>query len=308
MSARFQPQEAGPLQPDGNIQVPEQQVESQRTQNVVPSRRRITSTATHNNMGNSPQGLGNSSQMPVISQKVVSLLDAKGKVLRTSSGYAASVPGKDSKHSDAIINDPLNTDKVVAPDVNYSHEVEVFSSMDNNSGFVVGNTNATSVGDSGLPSTISSKDLQLLLERVLQNDTGDDIQVEIGPENAVIINIKHEKTQTKQERKRPIKKEGNRIPKYKKQKRSPLYRLEPGVSSTEYLEKMRCPNDINSIVTPSGHKFPFPVKFPGPRGRGQYKCPVQQCPFRFATGHVRHFVENHLERHVKVFICQTPGK
>ncbi len=299
VSRKIQPQSSGPLLPDGNIQIKGHhgsiQVEVPQDMNIAQHRARSISSAAPNNVVNS-------------AQKDVYILSPDGKksLLKKDTGAVATFSGKVSNnnggHKGVLIRQEMNTDKVAPSDIRYSNEVEVLSTSDNS-------TDTRPLGlykDSGSISTITSKDLQLMLERGLQNDTGDDIQVEIGPDNNVSIKIKQEKTQAKQERKIPIKKEKvwsiNRT-----RKRKALYSIEPGVSSTEYLEKMRCAYDVDTIVTPSGHKFPFPTKFPGPDGKGRYKCPVEQCPFEFSTNDAKYFVENHLERHAKSFICQTPG-
>ncbi len=329
VSQIFQPQTSGPLHPDGNTPAKAPQFvtiapsssfpasnNSFRNipQNVVsildPKGRRILMKSYSRPVANFSEKVSNDSDGSNNTgsfQKSLSILDAPGKLM----GISAS---NDIRNSD-VNNSCLKSehtilDELVTPNVSYSNQVEILNTSDN-AGRIVKKENALPkrhVGQQrlGLSNTVSSKDLQNILERSVQNDPPDDIQVEIGFKDNV-TKAKQDNTPRKRERKRPFNEESDRIPKYKKQKRSALYRLEPGVSSSEYLEKMRCPYDINFIVTPSGHRFPFPLKYPGPNGKGRYKCPVNQCPFEFPTPHIRHLVENHLERHAKVCICKTPG-
>ncbi len=250
------------------------------------------------------------------SQKAVAILAPGGRrfLLKTNPAVAENVSEKVSRDNSCtklIVNsevmdvDQSVTSDVVTPNVTYSNEVEVLSSSDK----------STPLGlkkDFGLPKTINTKDLQLMLEKGLQNDTDEDIQVEIGPDNDIIIQIKEDEPQTRQKTNKRSKEKERIYTQNRIRKKKARYGIEGGISSAEYLEQLRCPDDRDSILTPSGHKWPFPVKLmtgrPGERGpRGMYQCPVDKCPFEFETGLARFFVENHLERHVTSFICQTRG-
>ncbi len=209
-------------------------------------------------------------------QKSASIAENSMKLAHSlkDSGY---VPNDRDKKPRFITNEPEHPHPHVTPDFTYTNEEEVLS---------------------------TSSDFDL-------------VQVELQNDSVLPKTMNNQsKTQRKPGRPRTNKKESgrNRRPsgelKYKRRIRKTgptLYKLEKGVNSTDYLEKLRCPYDINSIISPSGRKFPFPVKFTGTNGKSRYKCPIDGCSIDFVACHIRYLVENHLERHATEFVCKVSG-
>ena len=208
-------------------------------------------------------------------QKSASIVDTSTKLSHTLKDSGKVIKGREAKPG---FNSELgNPDQHVTPNFTYTNKEEVLS---------------------------TSSDFDL-------------VQVELQSDSILPKTMNNQsKTQRKPGRPRSNKKESGRNLKpsgelkYKRRIRKTgptLYKLEAGVNSTDYLERLRCPYDINSIITPSGRKFPFPVKFTGANGKSRYKCPVDECSIDFVACHIRYLVENHLERHATEFVCKVSG-